>query len=402
MTDLKELLGDVAEQARVYDVSRPVVRVARRRQRMQWIAPVAAAAAVALAAAAGWAVWPNGGAPKPAATRTAPPDLVTNLDWLPAQVREPTELPPVLPTDKAVGPASVAYASCAANGCYGYLVLPDGTQYRLAEARQQKDKVLSVSLSPDGRWLAQVVPGAVVMRDLAGTKTHRVPGYINVFEWSPDSRWVQLMPRDSTQHGSHLDPTHTIGVFDLRNSKLITAEVPVFAPGPLLNTGELVFGDRPRNGDVPAPARVRVLALDPRSGKTRTLLDVDIADSLREGELVSSFDVDLTQDGSGVMTRTVEWLERPDGTKVGMSDDILKVTWGGAVTRYAVPRGRDGGKPWVGEEWGLLGQYGKDLLLMHSNDADTELQALDTKTGRLRTVCQPPRGITEMFLTRGM
>jgi len=166
VTAMKELLADVAAEARPYDVTDLALRTARRQRRIAWAVPVVA---VVLVAAGVVAVLP------------LRQDKSATVSWLPATLA-PAGSVRDLPAGP-VGPAALAYTRDDGSTT---LVTEDGQHYRAGEAVR--------SISPDGSWVAMRRDGRLVLRDLTGSGTVE-PGYDDdtaVVAWSSDSRWAAV------------------------------------------------------------------------------------------------------------------------------------------------------------------------------------------------------------------
>jgi hypothetical protein len=182
MSTLKELLTQVADEARLYDGTDRAVRALRRRRAAVRFAPVAAALVVATGVAATTLAVGRG-------TESGPSTVAAGL---PARL-SPANSPPDLPTDRGVGTATLGYVLRAHrdNADEFRLVTSDGRQYAVPRADWL------VGISPDGRWLLWSEPSRrVVMRDLTGTGRYEFgPDTANGFvvaAWSPDSRRLAL------------------------------------------------------------------------------------------------------------------------------------------------------------------------------------------------------------------
>src|SRR5687767_12518722 len=98
MNALKDMLDDIAGEARSYEVTDRALRVVRRRRVAARLAPVAVAVLVAGGLTVAVQPW-GGGAP------ALPADAVA---WLPRQLT-PASTPLPLPDNRGVGLASLAY-----------------------------------------------------------------------------------------------------------------------------------------------------------------------------------------------------------------------------------------------------------------------------------------------------
>jgi hypothetical protein len=186
---MRDLLDDLAADARDYGDPDRAVATARRRVAVRRVAvPLVAAAAVAILAA----------------VLTSPavrdrfdggPDIGTTPDpypQYPDRVTVPERADP-LPATPLTGNAAFVYAPCPRD-CDPYLVMPDGTQYRLPRP-DLGTPVYGYSLSPDGRWLGRPTAAGFELRDLRGGATaipDSGPGVTEAWVWAPDSRTVLL------------------------------------------------------------------------------------------------------------------------------------------------------------------------------------------------------------------
>ncbi|GIF67690.1 hypothetical protein Ais01nite_57250 [Asanoa ishikariensis] len=166
MTGMRELLADVAAEARSYDVTDRALRIARRQRRVAWAAPVAA---VVLVAAGAVAVLP------------LRPDKSAEVGWLPERLA-PERSVVALP-DTRVSPAVLAYTRGDGSTT---LVTADGRHYDGGEAVR--------AISPDGRWVAMLRDGRRVVRDLGGDRVVDLgtDDDTNIVAWSRDSRWMAV------------------------------------------------------------------------------------------------------------------------------------------------------------------------------------------------------------------
>jgi hypothetical protein len=184
-TVLKDLLAELAEDAKPYDVRVRALRAGKRRRLARRAAP--GLIALAVLASVGLAVL----RPTPGPERYEPalPPRIS-LPGYPAVV-EPRPDAPWLSNDRAPGVGAIVYV----DRTLGYfLVAADGAQYRLG--KPQGPSAESYSLSPDHRWLVSAEPQArsrTMLRDLtAGTAWVEFPLYFTPVAWSPDGRWLVL------------------------------------------------------------------------------------------------------------------------------------------------------------------------------------------------------------------
>jgi hypothetical protein len=187
---LRDLLDDMATDARGYGDPDRAVASARRRVTARRVAvPLVAAAAVAILAAVLSSPAVRDGADRGPEIGTTPdahpeyPDRVT--------VPNNAERLPDSPLSK---PAAFVYAPCPRD-CDPYLVLPDATQYRLPRPDIGPPDH-GYSLSPDGRWLGWPTAAGFQLRDLVGGQAISIsdsgPGVTEAWVWAPDSRTVLL------------------------------------------------------------------------------------------------------------------------------------------------------------------------------------------------------------------
>src|SRR5690349_9892376 len=138
MNALRDLLIEVAEEAKLYDGTDKAIQRVRRRRRLVRLAPLIAAAAVVVALLAVSVPLLRGGSDE-----SLP---IASVSWLPERLT-PAKNPESLPTDRAVGKGSLVYFPTvvgADDPGYYVLLTVDGRHYRLPGQS---------SLSPDGRWL---------------------------------------------------------------------------------------------------------------------------------------------------------------------------------------------------------------------------------------------------------
>jgi hypothetical protein len=189
MSDLSTLLKDASAEARNYaDGSLAVARTQRARR----IRVAIAAVLVAGLFAGGAALWQQREPQDPVG-----PPLRSHPLYPP--VVAPSGQAPLLP-DKAIGVATFLYSPCAdRDTCPEYLVVPDGTQYRLPHAAGAGH-----SLSPDGRYLGWSDENRYHIRDLRGSAVVDVdvpgPGRMIAAQgWSPDSHYVVAVRFDNDE-----------------------------------------------------------------------------------------------------------------------------------------------------------------------------------------------------------
>jgi hypothetical protein len=274
---LRDLLDDLASGARGYGDPDVAVATARRRVAVRRVAvPLVAAAAVAILAAVltSPAVRDRfDSGPEIGTTPDARPDY-------PDRVTVPERADPV-PDTPLTGSASFVYAPCPRD-CDPYLVMQDGTQYRLPRPDIGPPDH-GYTLSPDGRWLGRPTASGFELRDLRGGRMpvpDGGPGVTEAWVWTPDSRTVLL--------ARHVDGAvdHYVLV-DLYGGSPVRVAPPPARVVAIRNTGELVVW---KGGGKSHP--LPVLGLIPRGQST-------VADELP---------VRLPPDASGDLMRAGERL----------------------------------------------------------------------------------------------
>ncbi|HEX8630146.1 MAG TPA: hypothetical protein VF755_18465 [Catenuloplanes sp.] len=184
-----------------------------------------------------------------------------------------------------VGRAVLAYAPCA-SACDAYVVLADGAQL-VVPANPQGTVAGALSLSPDGGWLGYPMSGEYLLRNLTGTRVHRVGNptpqrRLGAVAWSADS--TRLLLFDEPSIGG--DATYRL--LDVGTGAVTTPAVP---------SGARAVGVLPDGA---------VLFTDPnQTGPTRTLsttaggrFTVTLAGQLHGGE--STYLTSLAPDGRSV------------------------------------------------------------------------------------------------------
>jgi hypothetical protein len=294
--DLRQELAELAEGARSYaDVDAALDR-ARRIRRRRRLTPAVAAVALAAVAAVVWTV-----VPMPA---DAPPSSSTLYPELPRLVEPPAEPPQLLPTDRAVGEAALAY-QC--RGCPAYLVMPDGTHYRLDDYADS-DGSRAVALSPDGRWLGLATAEGFLLRDLTST-AYQTYGDFYSIAWSPNSRWLVGSYRGGS--GYRVVDTATGELNGVDGARELHGMVPQ-----VLDSGELVVLDE---------ESLALRFLDPNTGDVREIgTEVQSYDGAAPSALFVSADVALAMfiriDGDTFEPAGAQLISLADGELVGRVD----------------------------------------------------------------------------------
>ncbi|GAA3456447.1 hypothetical protein GCM10018962_82810 [Dactylosporangium matsuzakiense] len=284
MTGLRDVLVEVAEDAREYDVTDRAVRVVRRRQLATRLVPVAAALLVVAGLVA--VAVPFG--------RGAEPESPPGAAGLPGRI-VPEQSPPLLPEDRGVGRATLAYLN---GDTSAWAVLTaDGHQYRVDGLQVQ-------AISADGRWLVTLRTDQTrVLRDLAGTGRQELPPGEGA-HFSPDSGKLVVPARSGSativdlataaRTTVPLDPAPPNRVCAIRNSgNLVLCQ----APGSPFNGLRLADGATghiardiadlglPRGETVPAESGSVTLGPDDRTvyltatqGEHRSLVGYDLGE----------------------------------------------------------------------------------------------------------------------------
>jgi hypothetical protein len=264
MTVLKDLLTQVADEARHYDGTERAVRALRRRRAAVRLAPVAAALLVVAAVAASTL----------AVSRDSESGPTRTVGGLPSRL-SPANSPPELPSDRGVGPASLAYllrASIEDDGEFR-LVTTGGRQYALPRALRV------VGMSPDGRWVLWAESDRAVLRDLTGTEQVEFPaptpnGWISAV-WSPDGRRlvVQIVGRPAS-----VLPNRLTAMVDLE--PVVERFVPLtdnhYSPCAVRNSGVIILCPRAESSST------NLRLVDGATG--RTTGEIDVYAWLRPGE----------------------------------------------------------------------------------------------------------------------
>jgi hypothetical protein len=246
--NLRDELTALAEGARSYADPDAAVRTVRRRQTVGLVAaPLLVLVAVAaLLILPGWRLGGPG----------APKDRLVGTDLTAVGAA------PVLPVDRAVGPAALAYTTQGRT----WLVTRDGHRYELPPATSEGG---ATSLSPDGRWL--VLNGR--LRDLTSRTLHIMQGQ-RVLAWSPNAAWILV--EDSLQQQFLV--------------KAATGRVSAVLSHPgraVLDDGSVVVSEGDTGSGAPGPPNVVTLGvLDPRTGPLLRTVVVDARSALSGGEAV--------------------------------------------------------------------------------------------------------------------
>lgn len=339
--DVQDLLRDAAEQvwpAQAEDVTRAVYRQLDRRRRMR--IGMAAVAAIAVVAAG-----------------------VTGQQYWHRSVTAPAASAPALPADRAVGAGARVVPDCVGGRCTPVLTTVDGHSYRLpGPVVPDAHSFTGVGLSPSGRWVAYNSHGAVVLRDLTGTKTVRASGSGNLggpSAWSANERWVLVQPLDRTARGL-VGPSDTVLRVDLRSGRTMRVHVRK-----ILHLGPVTDGFNPILSVLPDG----LVAYPVAGAKPTGTPTMASPDTLGSGAYK------LIDPGAGTVVRTVSADDVNVWTPVGSSHSggSMKVEWDAQLPGPLVATG-DGTRAVV------LSEYGSNT------DTRTAIAFVDLATGQEHTV----------------
>ena len=299
---------DTAAEARDYADPDRAVATARRRRRTR-IALVVPAVAAVLGAGM-FLRLPS--APPPTAVAVADPVVLTAPG-------NPEPLP-----RGAVGPAALVYTPCFSD-CDALVALTDGRQF-VVPPDAAGVYAGTMSVSPGGAWLGYPGSGGYVLRDLTGTRAHRVPvvdsGHrISAAVWSADA--TTLLLAEEPRAGG--DPVYQL--FDVTTG---TATKPAVPPGRraagILPGGAVLYGPSLPSGPT--------LTLSTTDGRA---YPIALTGKLAADELIQS--VHLARNGTDVWI--VVGTAHP-GIPAAAVDKTVAVILAGlqgkALARYDLPQ----------------------------------------------------------------
>jgi len=175
------------------------------------------------------------------------------LSTLPAQVRPPDQAVD-LPTDRGVGRGAVIYhqqtdpedldpTGATFERHDVYVVTVSGEQFRVGRTPAGVGP-LNLSLSPDGRWLADRRDDGWRVRDLTGTAEHEITSEYELDLWSTDARSVLFMKpdMDGREYAVMDLPGGEVRPLDVRTSA-------VSADAGFINGREIATYEWPSTGD---------------------------------------------------------------------------------------------------------------------------------------------------------
>ncbi|GIF45662.1 hypothetical protein DFJ67_0704 [Asanoa ferruginea] len=402
MTALKGLLGEIAEQANLYDSTERAIVVAQRRRRLTRIAPVAAALALVVGVGGVWL-------PLRPDSDTAVLGPAPTADWLPRTLELPRADPPPLPTDRGVAPASLSYIPANPPDSTGeILVTEDGKQYTVIPRADKRTHIGGIS--PDGRWLVTVRNGyEVQLRDLTGTDERvvaRIEG-VGEVKWSSDGRWLAIhvartsVGPDATEPGNEqvINRALLIDMSSGDRRELSISNSPDTVITAVLPSGDLVVRDITEGSIVEA----RVLD---QAGHQRRRIAVDVRAKLtaaeRQPQTADHVNVEQTllPDGHTLLVRTYRERAATNGQPfmIPVPDDVLAIDLDSAVVtrRYAMPDpdpvqpNIDGLSDTACDCRAAAGPLPGGMLFFHNGrqgtGGPTALELLDLSTGQLRVV----------------
>lgn len=367
---IKDLLREYAEEARVYDVGAVAVATARRRRVTQRLAVAAAAVLVVASAGLAYAL------PRPTAnvapTQTPTPSPTQGLA-LP-DVITPQPAAPDLPGDRPVGRGLRTYRfgkNAALRATDFYLVTLGGQHYHLGPVPTSSSDYYV--LSPDGRWLAWLTgdgpTSRTVLRDLTTTASYSFAGHART--WSADGRWLAVQRLRKLE--GNWDPGYVAVVDTSQAGPLEPAFVNLHLPNAVIVSGvtpggDLLFADFDH-------ATLNLVMVNRSTGRVSRKLDVDFDKALTATEQAT-----LSHDWYPEMTDLVgpvATASAPDGllylTVPGPVEMVpgrphavivIDVATGHLVKRIALPDSvRSGAHEW--EYWQLYRVLPQGFLLWH-------------------------------------
>ncbi|MGH3646564.1 MAG: hypothetical protein ACRDTM_05245 [Micromonosporaceae bacterium] len=390
MTELKDLLAVLADEARVYPVGAQALAAAHRRRSVNRYVPLAAAAVVLILVAT-VTLWLHG-----ERRRSAPPAQLTvpvvtvdtrsasteRLEWLPQNIKKPEKMPPALPGTKAVDRGAVTYVYEAGQTVVPVVLTSDGKHYRLPGdlAEPPPDGADQASLSPDGRWL-MMRPNhdTVVLRDLTGTVEYRVAGGYADPVWAPGGRWVVLSD-DGVGYSGETQREPVVRL-DLINGDALPFRLPArpaegtYAPSLVLDTGVVGFGKDARGGEA-------VAYVDPVSGKQLRATRVDLSGGLMPRETAPLSRFTVAPDATTAVARVYGPAKATPGAEQMVTAVVeFDVRTGRATRRYELPDMSESAP--VGWEITLA----REGLLVTVGGREPLVLLADPKNGRTAKVC---------------
>jgi hypothetical protein len=367
-TVLKDLLNEVAEDAKPYDVRQRALRAGKRRRRARRVTPGLVALAVVLTGV-GLAVLRPSPAPVPFEPALPPP---ITLPGYPAAVT-PRPDAPRLPNDRAPGRGAIVYVDRA----FGYfLVTADGAQYSLGKIPEGDST--TYTLSPDRRWLVssdRQSKSQTVLRDLTGTAYIEFGGFFTAVAWSPDGRWLALGLYGAGDPGRvRLIDLHAL-VIDPNGLEVDLHGFPQAQVASVLGDGRLVLAK------LGAYAFPDLTIVDPHTlaqqtvtvdttGHTSPQERMTLAESAAIGAMIGlPQPMTFTTDGRVLLQLTRSAWAAGEPIAPGATDDVLVIDLERQVVvqRWALPTPKPvAGDPQGGwETWRVLKLLPEGLLISH-------------------------------------
>lgn len=305
--------------------------------------------------------------------------------------------PQPLPADRAVGRGTLIYRPCP--DCGAWLVTETGDRYEappppappkptapLPDASPlagppplplPPDPMFGLRLSPDGRWLAQLGFGGLLLRDLAGTEVRRVGGGFPG-AWSADGR---LLVVDSPQRvGTDSGTTELV---EVTTGKRRPVHLPWGQVLAVLGPDEVLAarGYNRENGDAD-PSRETYAVVDPASGTIRREITVDSGRQTRSHP-------DATIAMGNLLVSVISSTDRS-------TEEILAVAVdsGRVIGRHPLPADAPGGYP----AWRVAGISGRGVVLERRVNIGSptplveplQLVLMDPVTGKRGPSCTLP------------
>jgi hypothetical protein len=379
---LRDLLDDLATDARDYGDGDRAVATARRRVTARRVAvpAVVAVTMAALVLAIGVVrgslrldVGPPG---DPSSAPPAVPDY-------PARIAEPVN-PEPLPRAPG-GRAAFLWSPACAGPCQAYLVMTDGRQF--AVPRTVGPPAYDYTLSPDGTWLGGPAVTGYELRALTDGALISIvdtgEGDLTPWAWSPDGEWF-LLARHMAGDVYHFV---RVNLTDRSVRRIASPEDGVVA---INNDGDLICWVYPGNKARQLPELTIVRSDGSTVDERITVrLPPNATDLIRDGEVVESYWLRLGPDGeSGLLV-----LNRPNGP-----DDYVPPRTGllGVDLNLGFVTGRIDLQP-VGnggpaKPWEVKASLAGGVLFTHWPAGWTELVILNTVTGERVVATTLPHG----------
>jgi hypothetical protein len=382
---LKDLLDELAESAKLYELDDRMMAGAYRRRRVRQLAPFAAATVLVAIVAMFWLPL------SPGMHQDEP--VSTAITWLPSNITVPQNAPALPRT--AVGPAVCYYLvgnadvgwplDVATGAAQGRVVLVTAagqqyeSEYRYDPAGTVVDDLLS--LSPNGRWLVLVRDGLPLLRDLDGGDERTLAVVPDRVAWSPDGRRLVLESGLTLGNPSGTIAITSIDLSTLRSSIRYISGAGALALGAVRDSGVLVFTNAIGSGSIAGTL------YDPAAAQPRHDLRLPVAGGFEPNILV-------TPDGLRILLREVHSMAPGDIIELDLAAAAISKRYAlptptfqqtlvpyGSGNRFAADLG----------DWrDIVAVLPQGLLLAHhwyaSHQFRASLELLDSTTGRLSIV----------------